>query len=72
LDKSIAGKYTTTASELHLRSGAGKDKKSICKMPLGSKVRCYGYYTTVSGVKWYLVAYGEKTGYCSSGFLKKA
>jgi hypothetical protein len=71
-DKSIAGKYTTTATLLNMRAGAGKDKTSLCKIPLGSKVHCYGYYTTVSGVKWYLVAHNEKNGYCSSEFLKKA
>lgn len=70
-NKSLAGTYTTTAN-LNMRTGAGKDKGIITTIAKGSKVQCYGYYTSVSNVKWYLVAYKGNTGFCSSEYLKKA
>lgn len=71
-DTSIAGEYEVTASSgLHLRAGAGKSKASIMVMKKGTKVRCYGFYTSISGVKWYLVAAEGKTGFCSSEYLEK-
>lgn len=68
---SLGGTYKTT-NDLYLRKGAGNSKKDICIMPKGAKVKCYGYYTTVGGTKWYLVEYKTHTGYCSSAYLKKA
>lgn len=71
--KSIAGTYivNTSTDPLMLRSGAGKDKPIIAKMKKGAKVQCYGYYTTVNGVKWYYIVYDGKTGFASSEYLKK-
>jgi hypothetical protein len=68
---SLAGSYKTTAN-LNLRAGAGKSKTSITIIPKGETVKCYGYYTDVSGTKWLLVAYKGMTGFCSSAYLKKA
>lgn len=68
---SLAGNYVTTA-DLNLRAGAGKSKTSITIIPKGETVKCYGYYTDVSGTKWLLVAYKVMTGFCSSAYLKKA
>lgn len=72
--KSVAGTYVTTAN-LHLRQGAGSNKKSIVIIPKGTKVQCYGYYNTVGSVKWLLIVVvinGVKyTGYSSSNYLKK-
>lgn len=70
-DAAIAGKYKTT-SNLYLRVGAGTGKTAITLMPAGSSVQCYGYYTTYNGTRWYYVAYGDKTGFCSSAYLRKA
>lgn len=70
-DAAIAGKYKTT-SNLYLRVGAGTGKTAITLMPAGSSVQCYGYYTTYNGTRWYYVAYGDKTGFCSSAYLQKA
>lgn len=72
-DKGIAGTYivNTSTDPLMLRSGAGANKSLIAKMPKGAKVQCYGYYTKVSGVKWYFVDYKGKTGFASSKYLKK-
>lgn len=67
--KSLAKSYTTTAN-LRLRAGAGTNEAIIVTMPKGSKVTCYGYYTTVNGIKWLLVKYGKYTGFCSKAYLK--
>nr|AFN84589.1 SH3 domain protein [uncultured bacterium scaffold00056] len=75
-DSSLSGTYTVTASALNLRAGAGTGKAILTAIPKGGKVRNYGYYTAVSGVKWLYVQYtaGSKTytGFCSSKYLKKA
>ena len=70
-DKKLTGTYTVTADVLNIRSGAGKNKSDIGDLKKGTKVACYGYYTTVSGVKWYLVVANGITGYVSSKYLKK-
>ena len=72
-DANLNKSYTTTTA-LNLRVGAGVTKKKELTMAKGTTVRCYGYYTTVLGVKWLLVQTtinGLKyTGYCSSLYLK--
>lgn len=71
-DKNLAGTYTVTASDfLSLRAGAGTGKTELKRMLPGEKVQCYGYYTSVSGVKWFYVVYKGITGFCSSKYLKK-
>lgn len=67
---SIAGTYKTT-TDLNLRKGAGTNKGVQCVIPKGKKVTCYGYYTTVENVKWYLVTYNNYTGFVSSKYIKK-
>lgn len=69
-DKSKAGVYKVKSSDgvLNLRAGASTDKQLIEKMPTGSKVVCYGYYTD----KWFCVVSATgKTGFCHSGYLVK-
>lgn len=70
-DAAIAGKYKTTGN-LYLRVGAGTGKTAITLMPKGSDVQCYGYYTSYNGTRWYYVAYGNLTGFCSSAYLQRA
>lgn len=70
-DKSLAGTYTVTADTLNIRSGAGKEKTDIGDLKKGTKAVCYGYYTKVDGVKWFLVVANGITGYVSSKYLKK-
>lgn len=71
----LAGSYTVTASSLNVRSGAGTNKAVMVSIPKGTVVRCYGYYTSLSGVKWLYVAFNYKNilynGFCSSAYLKK-
>ena len=73
-DTSLKGTYKTTGS-LHLRDGAGVQWKSLCIMPKGTKVKMYGWYTTVLGRKWYYVQTSvgdtDYTGFCSSKYLQR-
>lgn len=73
-DVLLSGTYQTTA-DLNLRFGAGTDKDIITVMKKGSKVQCYGFYSTVKGVNWLLVGYNDggstRTGFCSAKYLKK-
>lgn len=69
-DKTLHGNYKTTAN-LNMRAGAGTSKKVITVIPKDGKVTCYGYYTSVSGVKWYYVVYKTFSGFVSSKYLKK-
>lgn len=73
-DYGLSGTYTTTAN-LYCRNDAGTNKKALCKIPKGTKVENYGFYTSFNGVKWLLidvVVDGIKyTGFSSSQYLKK-
>lgn len=64
------GKKLKTTANLRMRTGAGEDKTIIKVLPKGTAVTWYGYYTAVSGVKWYLVKDStDQTGFMSSKFL---
>lgn len=74
--KSLAGTYKVTAnSGLNVRHGAGITKKKMVAIPKGTAVQCYGYYTSVLGVKWLYIQFTYKnvtyTGFASSAYLKK-
>lgn len=66
------GKRFVTTDELNLRYGAGVNKKLIKALPKGTAVMWYGYYTSVSGVRWYLIQVvgSKETGFVSSPYLK--
>ena len=74
-DKSLAGTYKVTASAIYVRNGAGTMKTILTSIPKGTAVKCYGYYTEVSGRKWLLVQFTYKnvtyTGFASSKYLAK-
>lgn len=67
------GIYTTTAN-LYCRNGAGTNKKALCLIPKGTKVKSFGFYTTVSKKKWIVVEVIIKgtlyQGYCHEDYLK--
>ena len=74
-NKSMAGKYTVTASVgLNIRTGASSSKKSLGVLPKGTVVSNYGYYNVASnGVKWlYVVTPDGVEGYCSMRYLTKS
>lgn len=74
-NKSVAGKYTVTATSLNVRDAAGVGNKVLVAIPKGTVVQNYGYYTVVDGVKWLYIQFTYKrvtyTGFCSSAYLKK-
>ena len=74
--RTLAGTYKVTAkSGLNIRHGAGITKKRMVTIPYGTKVNCYGYYTSVLGVKWLSIkfTYNGVTyqGFASSEYLQK-
>lgn len=73
--KSLTGTYTVTGSSLNIRHGAGVTKSIMVTIPKGTKVQCYGYYSTSLGVKWLYIAFTfrgiEYQGFASSNYLKK-
>jgi hypothetical protein len=73
-DNSIAGTYVTKAN-LNMRNGAGTSKRIIKVIPKNTKVRNYGFYTTVSGDKWLYVQVTLDgivySGFCSAKYLDK-
>lgn len=73
-DVNIAGTYQTMAT-INLRAGAGLSKKRITLIPKGNECKCYGFYSTVLGLKWYLIQTKINgvlyTGFCHSGYLKR-
>lgn len=79
---SIAGTYKVTASALNVRNGAGtsansygNNKTILVTIPKGTKVKNYGYYTTVNSTKWLYIqfTYGgvEYTGFATEKYLSK-
>lgn len=75
-DKNLAGEYKVAAQVgLYCRNDAGTNKKALCLIPNGTKVRCYGYYTVYNGTKWLYIQFVmdgvQYTGFSSSVYLKK-
>ena len=72
---SLAGTYQVTASALNVRNGAGTGEKVMVAIPKGTRVKCYGYYTTVKGVKWLYIQFTHQgvkyTGHASGKYLEK-
>ena len=74
---SIAGTYKVTASNgLNVRNGAGVGKPLMIAIPYDTRVKNYGYYTEVNGVKWFYVDFTYNgiryNGFCSSEYLARA
>lgn len=73
-NKVYAGEYKTTAA-LYCRNDAGTNKKALCKIPAGTKVKCYGYYTMANGIRWLYIEFVlngvQYTGFSSSVYLAK-
>lgn len=74
IDKSLAGEYVTTAN-LYMRDGAGTNKKVLIKIPKGTKVQNFGYYSIANGVKWLYIQVSlggiKYTGFSSSVYLRR-
>ena len=67
-------KFFKTNQDCHVRNGAGVNKVSLGVLPKGTQVRCYGYYTPISGTNWYYIQTESKgtkyTGFVSGKCLK--
>lgn len=65
-----SGTILTVTTGLNFRVGAGTNKSKIRVLAQGERVTWYGYYTLVSGVKWYLVVdKNGQNGFVSSQYL---
>lgn len=73
-DLSLSGVYQTTG-DLYCRDDAGTNKKALCVIPKGTKVRNYGFYNLFENVKWLLVQFElngiEYTGFSSERYLER-
>lgn len=73
-DEKVAGTYKTLEN-LNLRNGAGVNNRALCVIPKDTKVKCYGYYSVISGANWLSVqvTLGDVTytGFCNAKYLKK-
>lgn len=67
---SVAHKYTTK-TELTLRYGPGTGYQAVKTLPKGTKVRCYGFYSKVSGVRWLYVQTNVGVGYVDERLLTR-
>lgn len=69
-DNSLTGTYAVTPMVgLNMRRGAGMNKQLITTLKWDTKVQCFGYYTEVAGVKWFLIQSGNFEGFVSSQYL---
>ena len=69
-DSNYVGLYITTGN-LNMRTAPGIFNESIFVIPKDSQIECEGIYSLVSTTKWFLVKYGNNTGYCSEKYLMK-
>lgn len=73
---SNAGAYKTLGDPItNCRNDAGTNKKTLCKVPKGTTVSCFGYYTAFSGKDWLYVMFTmdgvQYTGFISSACLQR-
>lgn len=74
-DDSLAGGYRVTASDgLNLRYEPAvlTDDNIVAVIPAGAVVQNYGYFTSVSGVRWLCVAYKGMVGFIHSGYVTRS
>jgi murein DD-endopeptidase MepM/ murein hydrolase activator NlpD len=71
-DKNLTGTYAVTPMVgLNMRRGAGMNKPLITTLKWDTKVQCFGYFTEVAGVKWFLIKTGNFEGFVCSQYLVK-
>ena len=71
-DRSYAGTYAATVSDLKFREGPNSRYSVIDSLNKGERVRCYGYYTKeTDGTVWLYVQYNGQSGYISERYLVK-
>lgn len=71
-DDNLTGAYAVIPlGGLNVRKGAGINKERITTLPFNTIVQCYGYYTEVGGIKWYLIKTANTEGFVSSQYLAR-
>lgn len=71
-DDNLTGAYAVIPlGGLNVRKGAGINKERITTLPWNTIVQCYGYYTEVGGIKWYLIKTANTEGFVSSQYLAR-
>lgn len=71
-DDNLTGAYAVIPlGGLNVRKGAGITKERITTLPWNTIVQCYGYYTEVGGIKWYLIKTANTEGFVSSQYLAR-
>lgn len=71
-DKTLSATYAVTPlGGLNVRKGAGISKELIMTLPWDTKVQCYGYFTEVGGVKWFLIQANGVEGFVCSQYLAR-
>lgn len=71
-DDKLTGSYSVTPMVgLNVRKGAGMTKPLITTLPWNTTVNCFGFYTEVGGVKWYLIKTDKVEGFVSSQYLTR-
>lgn len=72
-DKSLTGTYTIKTN-CYCRNDAGTNKKSLCMIPAGTKVKCYGYYDIANNARWMYIQFVmdsvQYTGFVSKQDLR--
>ena len=72
-DDNLTGAYAVIPlGGLNVRKGAGINKERITTLPWNTIVQCYGYYTEVGGIKWYLIKTANTEGFVSSQYLARS
>lgn len=70
--KDLAGTFVTTA-DLYCRNDAGTNKKALCLIPKGTKVKNYGYYNLNNTAIWPYIQFimdgVQYTGFSSIKYL---
>lgn len=72
-DENIAGEYVVTADRLNVRYKPGYLQDDNIRYTLyeGEKVRCYGYYSDIDAIDWYLISHEKGIGHVSAKWLKR-
>ena len=67
-DKSLNREFKVKGWKAAIKDGPSSNSKILTEIPIDTKVRCYGYYSTTNGVDWLYIRYEGKL-YIYEGFV---
>lgn len=76
-DEFLRGAEFETTANLYCRNDAGQDKKALCLIPKGTKVTCWGFYSTYKEnvTRWLLIDVVldgvQYSGFCCNNYLRR-